>query len=294
MGAVNWDDLRYVLALHRHGSVGAAARALKVDHSTIGRRIAALEAELGAQLVTRQTDGMKLTEAGREAVAVAEQMDARLAELGRKVGGAAEQARGPVRVSVTDGLATLLYGGLAALREEYPEIIVDLVVSSSAVDLARGEADIAIRLFRETRGDLVARKIGAIGWSLYAAPSYLARKPRPCDPGVLRGHEVIGFADSTARAPGSRWLEAHSEGASVVFRGTSMTAIVHAAKAGIGLAVVPCFMADAPLERLTPEVLATSDAFLVTTPDGKSAARVRIVGDALANLFAQERALLAG
>ena len=168
------------------------------------------------------------------------------------------------------------------------------MVSSSAVDLARGEADIAIRLFRETRGDLVARKIGEIGWSLYAAPSYLARKPRPSDPCALRGHDVIGFADSTARAPGSRWLEAHSEGSSVVFRGTSMTAVVNAAKAGMGIAVVPCFMADAALERLTTQVLAKSDAFLVTTLEGKSSARVRIVGDALANLFVKERALLAG
>ena len=216
---VNWDDLRYLLALHRHGSVSAAARALKVDHSTIGRRITALEGELGAQLVLRQPDGMKLTDAGREAVAAAGVMDAALAELASKVGGVTEQPRGHVRVSTTDGLATLLYGGLAALREEYPEIIVDLVVSSAAVDLSRGEADIAIRMFRETRGDLVARKVGEAGWSLYAAPAYLARKPAPGDPGNLRGHDVIGFADRTSGTPGARWLEAHGEGAAIVFRG---------------------------------------------------------------------------
>jgi len=291
---VNWDDLRYLLALHRHGSVSAAARALKVDHSTIGRRIAALEGELGAQLVARQPDGMKLTDAGREAAAAAGVMDAALSELAGKVGGVTEQPRGRVRVSATDGLATVLYGGLAALREEYPEIIVDLVVSSEAVDLARGEADIAIRMFRETRGDLVARKVGEFGWSLYAAPSYLARKPAPCDPADLRGHDVIGFSDTTSRTPGARWLEAHGDGAAVVFRGTSMTAVVNAAKAGIGVAIVPCFMVGEPLERLTTQVLARSEAFLVTTVDSRSTARVRIVADALANLFAKEKALLVG
>jgi DNA-binding transcriptional LysR family regulator len=207
---VNWDDLRFVLALHRHGSVGAASRALKVDPSTIGRRIAALEGELGAQLVVRQPDGMKLTNAGREVVDAAEQVDARLAQLASRVGGAAEQPRGHVRVSVTDAFTTLLYSGLALLREDYPEIIVDLLVTSATADLARGEADIAIRAFRETRGDLVVRKVADVGWSLYAAPSYLARKPAAKNPCDLRGHSVIGFSDSASRTPGARWLEEHS------------------------------------------------------------------------------------
>ena len=290
---MNWDDLRYVLALHRHGSVAGAARALKVDPSTIGRRIAALEAELGAQLVVRQPDGMKLTDAGREAVAAAESVDARLTELASAVGGAAEKPCGHVRVSATDGFATLLYGGLAALREEYPEIIVDLVVSSTAADLARGEADIAIRAFRETRGDLVTRKVCDAGWSLYAAASYLARKPLAKDPCDLNGHDVIGFADVAARTPGARWLDERT-GATIVFRATSTTAAMNAARAGMGIAVVPCFTADPSVVRLTPKVIATSEVFLVTTVDGKSAARVRIVCNALANLFAKEKSTLAG
>jgi DNA-binding transcriptional LysR family regulator len=291
---VNWDDLRYVLAIHRHGSVGAAARALKVDPSTIGRRIAALEGELGAQLVVRHPDGMKLTDAGREAVAAAEVVDARLGELANKVGGAAEQLRGHVRVSATDAFAALLYGGLTSLREDYPEIIVDLVVSSAAVDLARGEADIAIRAFRETRGDLVTRKVCDIGWSLYAAASYLVRKPLASDPCDLRGHDVIGFADAAARTPGARWLEEHAPGAAIVMRGTSTTSVMNAARAGMGIAVIPCFTADASVTRLTTRVLATSEVFLVMTLDGKATARVRIVCNALANLFARERSVLAG
>jgi DNA-binding transcriptional LysR family regulator len=294
---LNWDDLRYLLALHRQGSVTAAARALKVDHSTIGRRNASLESELGAQLVVRQPDGMKLTDAGREAVAAAEAMDARLSELSGKVGGASEQPRGHVRVSVTDGLASLLYGGLAALHEDYPEIVVDLVVASAPVDLARGEADIALRLFRESRGDLVARKVGEMGWSLYAAPSYLSRRPRrgtSAGSSDLRGHDVIGFADAAQRSPGARWLEGHLAGASVVFRGTTVSAALNAAKAGMGVAVLPCFMTDASLERMTPDVVATTEAFLVTTVEARSVARVRIVGDALANMFVRERSLLSG
>ena len=291
---MNWDDLRFVLALHRQGSVAAAARALKVDPSTIGRRIAALEGELGAQLVVRQPDGMKLTDAGLEAAAAAELMDARLGELAAKVGGAMEVPRGRVRVSATDGFAPLLYGGLAVLREDYPEILVDLTVSSSAVDLARGEADIAIHLFRETRGDLVTRKVCDIGWSLFGTSTYLARKPAAADPCDLAGHEVIGFAEALERAPGARWLAENAGGASIVLRGSSTTAIVNAVKAGMGLGVLPCFSADRSLERLTPRVLASSEVFLVTTSDAKSTARVRVVLDALANVFAKERARLAG
>jgi DNA-binding transcriptional LysR family regulator len=291
---MNWDDLRYLHALHRHGSVAAAARALKVDPSTIGRRIATLEGDLGAQLVVRQPDGMKLTEAGREAASAAEVIDARLVDLAGKVGGAAERPRGRVRVSTTDGFAQLLYGGLTALREDYPEITVDLVVSSAATDLTRGEADIAIRLFRETRGDLVARKVCEVGWSLYASESYLARRPVTGDPCDLGGHDVVGFADAAARAPGARWLEDHSAGASIVLCAGSTTAIVHAVKNGIGVAILPCFMVDVSVARLTPRVLATSEVFLVTTTDAKGVARVRIVLEALAGMFAKERARLAG
>lgn len=293
-GSVNWDDLRFVLALHRHGSVGAAARALKVDPSTIGRRIAALESVLGAQLVVRQPDGMKLTDEGREAALAAEAVDARLGELASKVGGVTEQPRGHVRVSATDGFATLLYGGLAALREDYPEIIVDLLISSAAVDLARGEADIAIRAFRETRGDLVARKVADIGWSLYASPAYLARKPLAADPLDLRGHDIIGFAEVAARTPGARWLDEHASGAAVALRATSTTAAMNAARAGMGVAVVPCFTADASVERIAPKVIATSEVFIVTTADAKATARVRIVCNALANLFTKEKAMLGG
>lgn len=291
---MNWDDLRYVLALHRHGSVASAARALKVDPSTIGRRIAALEGELGAQLVVRHPEGMKLTDAGQKAVVAAEAVDASITELANAVGGAADQPRGHVRVSATDGFATLLYGGLAALREDYPEIIVDLMVSSVAVDLTRGEADIAIRAFRETRGDLVARKVCDVGWSLYASATYLARKPLAEDPCDLRGHDVIGFADVAARTPGARWLQQNAACASVAFRATSTTAAMNAARAGMGIAVVPCFTADATVVRVTPRVVAMSEVFLVTTTEGKSAARVRIVGNALANLFAKDKAMLAG
>ena len=291
---MNWDDLRFVLALHRHGSVAGAARALKVDPSTIGRRIAALEGELGAQLVQRQPEGMKLTEAGQEAAAAAEAMDARLTALEAKVGGAAEVPRGRVRVSATDGFTTLLYGGLAALREDYPEVLVDLTVSSSAVDLARGEADVAIRLFRETRGDLVARKVCDIGWSLFASPAYVARKGSPADPGDLAGHDVVGFAEALERAPGARWLAERGRGGAIVLRGSSTTALTYAVKAGMGLGVLPCFAADATLVRLTTAVLATSEVFLVTTADARSTARVRVVIDALAAMFARERVRLAG
>jgi DNA-binding transcriptional LysR family regulator len=292
--SVNWDDLRFVLAIHRHGSVAAAARALKVDPSTIGRRIAALEGELGAQLVVRHPDGMKFTDAGHKAVVAAEAVDASIAELACAVGGAAEQPRGHVRVSATDGFATLLYGGLAALREDYPEIIVDLVVSSTAVDLARGEADIAIRAFRETRGDLVARKVCDVGWSLYASTAYLARKPPAEDPCDLRGHDVIGFADVAQRTPGARWMEENARGASIVFRATSTTAAMNAARAGMGIAIVPCFTADPSVMRITPRVVASSEVFLVTTAESKAVARVRIVCNALANLFATDKATLAG
>jgi DNA-binding transcriptional LysR family regulator len=292
MGA-NWDDLRYVLALHRSGSVAAAARSLKVDPSTMGRRIAALEAALDAQIALRHTDGMRLTSAGEAVADAAAQIEAALADLTNRFAGGASLPRGHVRIAATESTANLIYAGLARLREEHSEITFELVVSSATTDLARGEADIAVRMFRESRGDLIARKIGELGWSVYAAPRYLEK--HPCATiASFEGHDVVGFADAPARSPGGVWLAARESGARVVVRGTTITTVMQSALAGMGIAVLPCHLADASLVRLTDEVIATSEVFLIIPPTHRETARVHIVGDAIASLFAQERARFAG
>lgn len=164
----------------------------------------------------------------------------------------------------------------------------------------RRDADLALRLFRETNPALLTRKIGVIGWSVYASPAYLDRTGF-----VLRddaqatsfaGQAVVGYAGATGRSAGAIWLLEHSRPEDVVLTGESVPSVMNAVRAGIGVSVLPCFAAhrDASLVRLTPAVVAQVEAFLVIPPDHRNTVRVRLVMDALAALFEHERALLGG
>ena len=166
---LDWDDLRFVLALRRAGSLGAAARLLKVEQSTATRRLTALEAALGAQLVARTPEGLALNEAGQLVADLAQSIDGRVEELLRRIGGEDQRPEGLVRLSTSESFTPFLMGGLVPLRQEHPKIQVQLVVNSAALDLMRRDADLALRLFRETNPALVTRKIGVIGWSVYAS-----------------------------------------------------------------------------------------------------------------------------
>ncbi len=292
--ALVWDDLRILLALRDAGSLAGAAKLLKVDPSTVSRRLAALEAALGAQLVLRAPDGIRLNPAGARAAETAASMAGLTGALQAEIGGGDALARGTVRVSVSDGFAPVLYRGLADLRQAHPEICVELLIDVARADILRHQADIAVRLFRDTQPDLVTRKVGTLGWSVYAAPAYVEQHGRPALDD-LRGHDIVGFADAAARSPGARWLEARADASRVVMRGNSVLAVLNAVKAGLGVAPLPCFMTPGTgLIRLTPGVVTSSEVFLVTAPDLRDLARIKIVLEALSELFARERPLLAG
>jgi len=201
---LDWDDLRYVLALRRAGSLGAAARQMKVEQSTASRRLSALEADLGVHLVSRTPEGMVLSDAGNLVADLAQTIEAGIEELSRRVGGEDHRPEGLVRLATTESFTPFLMQGLVALRQQHPKVQVQLVVSSAALDLMRREADVALRLFRETNPTLVSRKIGEIGWSIYSSPAYLERTGFRL--GALRegetlaGQAVVGYAGATGRS----------------------------------------------------------------------------------------------
>jgi DNA-binding transcriptional LysR family regulator len=298
--SLNWDDLRFVLALRRAGSLGAAARLLKVEQSTASRRLSSVEAALGAQLVARTPEGVVLNEAGLLVAGVAEGFDASIEDLMKRIGGEDRRPEGIVRLATTESVAKFLMAGLVPLRRENPKIQVQLVVGSAALDLARREADLAVRLFREKNPSLVTRKIGDIGWSLYASPTYVERTGfklgADLAAGAPAGLPVIGYAGATARSPGGQWLADNSRGEDVVLTGESVPSVLSAVKAGIGLSALPCFAVhgDASLVRLTPSLIARGEAFLVIPPDHRETVRVRLVMDAVTALFERERTMLEG
>jgi DNA-binding transcriptional LysR family regulator len=299
--SLDWDDLRFVLALRRAGSLGAAARLLKVEASTASRRLSCLEAALGAQLVARTREGVVLNETGLLVAGLAEGFDAGIEDLMRRIGGEDRRPEGIVRLATTESMATFLMAGLVPLRHEYPRIQVQVVVGSAVLDLIRRDADLAVRMFRETRPDLVTRKLGDAGWSLYASRAYVERTGLTIgadldDARALAGQPVIGYAGPTVRSPGAVWLAAHIRPEDVVLTCESVPSVLNAVKAGLGISALPCYAAhgDATLVRLTPSLIARGEAFLVIPPDHRETVRVRLVMDALTALFERQRKILEG
>jgi DNA-binding transcriptional LysR family regulator len=292
---LDWNDLRYFLAIARAGSLAAAARELGVDHTTVGRRLAALEATLGARLFTRGPTGLTLTEAGADVLpsveAIAQQVDA----VARRATGGDTRVQGKVRLSVADSLTGYFVPILSQLQVQHPDLMVEILSANRLLDIRRGEADLAVRFGEAGDPDLVARKIGLVGWSIYAAPAYLARKGRP-DPMNLAGHDVVGIEEILPHTPAAQWLARHAAEVRVVMRGNTISAVVEATVAGMGLAPLPCFAADKEpgLTRLFPQLIGARDILLVGHPDLVRAARMRVTMDFIAAAFARDRAAWAG
>lgn len=290
---VEWSDLRILLALARSGSMVAAAKSLRVEHTTVGRRIAALEAALGARLVTRARSGATLTDAGREAVRAAEEMERAHEALTRRLAQATEAPSGRVRVTLTDGLAPILMRSLSALTERYPALEVEVQSTPLLLSIEKGEADIGLRMVKPEVATLVARRISTIGWSLFASAEYVARRGAPDDVERLAGHELVGFDASLERTPGARWLAAADRGGRVVVRANTITAMSGLVAAGQGLGIVPCFTATG-LVRLTPRILTTSELFAVVHEEQRDVPRIRVVLDHVVEAFLAERDRLEG
>jgi DNA-binding transcriptional LysR family regulator len=268
---------------------------LKVEASTVSRRLGSLESALGAKLAARTPEGLVLNDMAMAAASLAETVDQGVNGLVGRIGGEDKRPAGVVRLTTTDSVAMWVWRGLAPFREAHPAIRVDLVVSTAALDLVRREADVALRFFRERNPTLIARKIGEFGWSVFASTDYVSRKRvSPGSDFALSDHPVVGY--SASQSPGARWIDANSRPEDIVLRADSVAGVLNAVRFGVGVSALPCYVAeDHPsLVRLTPEVVARSEAFVMMAPDHRETVRVRLVADALADLFARNRALLEG
>jgi DNA-binding transcriptional LysR family regulator len=293
---LEWNDLRYFLAVYRARTLAGAARALEVEHTTVGRRLAAMERALGATLFVRTPGGLLPTESAGQILPLAEQAERAVQGIERVAIGEDSRAAGLVRVTTSENFATFLGRMLGELHAKHPGVTVEVLAGNATLDLTRSEADIAIRLAPTPQGELVCRKIATAGWSAYASQSYVAERGIPTPITDLTNHNVIGYNDSLSKSPGAQWLEAHGQRASVVLRSGSIPAAWNAAVGGLGIAVVPCFITEREqgIVRLTPELLASHDVFLVVHPDLTRVARIRVVMDFLVERFARDAELLSG
>lgn len=239
----NWDDVRYFLTLQRQSTLAAAGAALKLDPTTVGRRLVKLEEELGARLFDRTPGGYVLTEAGHRLLPRAERIEREALGVERDVAGEDQKLEGVVKLTATEMLTTrFIAPHLRRFRERYPEIQLDLNCTNLDVNLARREADIALRLSRPTQEDLIIKRLSFIHLGLYASRDYADRFGLPKD--SLAGHQMVLFASRRPFRRENEWLEARLDGAHVALRSDSVSSMYAAAVAGAGIALLPCLVAD--------------------------------------------------
>jgi DNA-binding transcriptional LysR family regulator len=288
---LDWEDIQFFLALARHGSLSAAARALRVNHATVSRRVACLEERLGKVLFDRRAGGYALTGDGQAILEESQPMeDAALSLLRRMDRGSSPG--GPVRLTTTRVFAdAFLVGRLGGFHLRYPAIELEVVTDSRPLSIARREADMALRFGPPKDSALLAQRLASIGFGFFAASEWRDR--------LAEGEAVrlIGFDNDGANAPEASWLEREFPQAQRSFRSNSWTSQANAARAGFGVALLPCYLAP-PEEGLYPVSLGklppARDLWLLLRPDLAETPRIRATADFLTSLCRRDRALLAG
>lgn len=291
----NWDDLRFVLALSRAGSLLKAAKELEVDHTTVARRVESIETALGVRLFTRTTTGYVPTSEAEGLMPDITQVEAAVLAVERGAQAQDDSVRGTVRVTSgeTFGICYLAQR-LATLSRKHPELTVELVTGGTVLDLARRDADVAVRFFRSPHENLVVRRAAELSHALYASKQYLAKRPlKSADD--LRNHAIL----TTTSGPNvveAAWVDRLTHGARPAFVTNMTLALVEAARASAGIAVLPCYLGDPePSLRRLPMPDEPKEAIWITVHrDLKQTRRVRVVLDFLAECFKQDKRLLLG
>jgi DNA-binding transcriptional LysR family regulator len=291
---MDWDDLRLVLAVVQEGTLSGAARRLRVTHSTVFRRLDAIEKGLGVRLFERFRDGYSATPAGESVAELAARFADDFVALERRLSGQDLRPSGTVRLTTSDTICTILMQHVPALRTAHPEIQLEISISNAMANLTRREADIAIRPSPAPPETLVGRRIANIAHAIYGSPA--SRPGRGGDdPG---DYEWIGLDDTLATTVIGRWMHEKIPDARISLRVDALPALRDAVRAGLGVALLPCYLGDEDDRlRRTPRGAvpeAQSALWLLTHSDLKHTARIRAVMDFLATALGSERALFEG
>lgn len=278
-----WDDLRTVLAIADAGSLAGAARRLGVSHATAFRRLGAIEARLGVRLFERARGGYAPTPAGEDVAATARRVEAEVVGVERRVAGRDLLPSGSVRVTTTDTLLQgLLSPAFAAFRASYPEIALEVAISNVLFSLSKRESDVAIRPTHDPPENLVGRRIGRIAQAVYGATGRHRRPEAPAERGDL---EWVGPDERMSYVALEAWMQRHGLDGRCRYRVDSLDGIRAGVRDGLGVAVLPCYLADAD-DRLVrigepiPEL--ATDLWLLTHPDLRGVARIRALMDHVA------------
>ena len=295
----DWNDLRYFLAVARHGSTLAAAKALKTSQSTVHRRLVELQKKIGRDLVQRHSTGYRLTEFGQQLLPYAERVEHAVLALDQQRATVERGEGGVIRLTCPEPIMYRLTRSalLDRFHERYPALRIEFVMSDKYLDLAKGDADVALRSGDTDDDVLVGRKVADSIWAVYASPKYLEQHGRPVRIADLAHHAMIGLDDSMADHRAAKWLREAVPGAEIVARSNSVLGLVSAAKSGIGLAPLPTALGDAEpeLERVLGPIPELARSWrLLTHPDLRQTPRVAAFFDFVNDEIASLRPILTG
>lgn len=271
---LDWDDFRLVQAIAETGSLNGAAEKLGLNHSTVFRRLGAIEETIGQKLFDRLRAGYEPTAVGADMAAQAETMRAGVADFERRLAACDPTPAGDLRVATNDTMATYLLPEICAgFRALYPQVRLDLVVGNAGANLSRREADVALRAAAAPLETLVGRRIADLRWGVYAAPALAARFADPDAPDA----PWIGYGEAMRALPVARQLEERVPAERIVYRTSSIVGQVEAAAAGLGFAPLPCFVGDAfaGVVRVGASYDSGRGLWMLTHEDLRRSARVR-------------------
>ena len=291
---MDWDNVRVFLAVARAGQFVAAAKRLRLDHATVSRRVAALEAALGARLFDRRTTGARLTSAGERFLAAAEEMESAFLHAQAEISDVDVELAGVVRIGAPDGFSTYyLAPALRDFVERNPAVRIQLAPVPQLTPLARREVDVVVGLDKPEEGRFVARKLTDYSLGIYASAAYLAERGAPRDVGDLAGHRLIGYIEEYAFSSALDYVRELYGGASTLFECASAATQFEALRAGLGLGVVHDYIARRfpDLARVLPERRAARAYWLVTHEDTRGLGRVRAVCEHLVACVTRDRAM---
>lgn len=274
----DWNDLKYFLAVARHGSTIAAGKALGLSQSTVHRRLDELERRLGRTLVTRQQSGYRLTEFGQAMLPYAERVEAAVIDFTRRTSDVEQDMKGVIRVTCPEPIVARLTqsGLLDVFRAQHPSLRVEFVMSDRYLDLSKGEVDVAFRS-GDTDDELVGRKIAESIWAVYASRDYVERHGKPERIEDLERHLLVGLDDSLANHRAVKWLKEVAPDGRMSARINSVLGLVSAIKSGVGIGPLPIALGDAEpglVRVLGPIAELTRSWRILTHPDLRRVPRI--------------------
>lgn len=296
MRGLSWDDLRIVKAIGETRTLAAAAKATGINQSTVFRRLAQVEQSLGVSLFERRRTGYELTAGGAEVLALAQRLELDIVAVTGRLAGLEKEPGGVLRIATSDTLALhVLTPVFAEFRALHPAVQIDLAIGNSALNLARGESDIAVRATNDPPENLVGRRVATIAWAPYGRVG--DRASGPLEAGALYRRAWVTYADELSSLKAAQRVEAEVALGDIAYRVNSVEGVAAAIDAGLGLGYLPCLVGDCnpTLTRVGAIDAALSDElWLLTHPDLRKSGRVHAFLEYCATSMARWRPVIEG